>query len=49
MYSIFRPEDYVPFDYEKARGIYRLGLERVTEDREIILDRLESLEEEKKK
>jgi hypothetical protein len=39
----------IRIDYEKAKGIYRLGLERVTEDREIILDRLESLEEEKKK
>ncbi len=49
MYGIFRPKDYVSFDHEKAERIYRLGLERVTEDRKIILDRLESLEEERKK
>lgn len=46
MYGIFRPKAYVSFDHEKAERIYRLGLERVTEDRKIILDRLESLEEE---
>lgn len=48
MYSIFRPEEYVPFNYEKAEKIYRLGLERATEDREVLLSRLEALEEERK-
>jgi tetratricopeptide (TPR) repeat protein len=49
MYSIFRPEDYVPFDYEKAKKIYRMGLEKATDNREVLLSRLESLEKEKKK
>jgi hypothetical protein len=49
MYCLFKLDKQSSPDFDKAERIYRLGLERVTEDREIILDRLEDLEEEKRK
>jgi hypothetical protein len=49
MYCIFRPDERVPLDFDKAERIYHLGLERVTEDREFIVERLADLEKERVK
>ncbi|MCD6456913.1 MAG: hypothetical protein J7K81_09045 [Methanophagales archaeon] len=49
MYWLFmRNEKLPPLDYDKAEKIFRMGLAKATSDREVILDRLRSLEEKKK-
>ncbi|MGH9752260.1 MAG: SEC-C metal-binding domain-containing protein [Blastocatellia bacterium] len=49
MYGVFILNKQMQPDFDKAERIYRLGLERVTEGQEVILERLEDLEEERKK
>lgn len=41
-------EDFTP-NYEKAEGIYRMALERDTDNREAVMERLKSLSERKKR
>ena len=48
MYCLFTQDDKVPTDYDKAARIYRMGLDNATSDRDIILDRLQDLEEKRK-
>jgi hypothetical protein len=47
MYCIFRPDERVPLDFDKAEHVYRLGLARATEDHEFIVERLADLEKER--
>ena len=47
MYCLFRGEK-LPRDYDKAAKIYRMGLDKATSDKDVILDRLRDLEEGKK-
>lgn len=46
-YCLFSGEK-LPLDYDKAAKIYRMGLDKATSDKDVILDRLRDLEEEKK-
>ncbi|KAF5436341.1 hypothetical protein C5S35_09050 [Candidatus Methanophagaceae archaeon] len=46
-YCLFSGEK-LPRDYDKAAKIYRMGLDKATSDKDVILDRLRDLEEEKK-
>lgn len=48
MYCLLEWYDKVPADYDKAERIYRLGLDNATSDRDVILDRLQHLEEKRK-
>jgi tetratricopeptide (TPR) repeat protein len=48
MYCLFKRDDRVPRDYDKAARIYRLGLDNATSDKDVILDRLQDLEEKMK-
>lgn len=48
MYCSVMQDDKVPTDYDKAARIYRLGLDNATSDRDVILDRLQDLEEKRK-
>ncbi len=48
MYCLFKRDDRVPRDYDKAERIYRMGLDNATSDRDAILDRLQDLEEKRK-
>jgi tetratricopeptide (TPR) repeat protein len=48
IYCLFTQEDNIPTDYDKAERIYRLGLDNATSDRNVILDRLQHLEEKRK-
>jgi hypothetical protein len=41
-------DDKVPPDYDRAERIYRLGLDNATSDRDIIIERLQILEEKRK-
>ena len=50
MYGIFRMKSSIPIDYDKAERIYRMALERDIDDEQDkrdVLDRLESIEEER--
>jgi hypothetical protein len=48
MYCLFRPNEQVPLDYDKAEQIYRMALEKgVTKDRDEVLERLEDLRAER--
>lgn len=49
MYCIFRLDECVPLDFDQGERIYRLGLERAAEDREVIVERLADLEKERMK
>ena len=48
MYCLLERDDRVSTDYDKAERIYRLGLDNATSDRDVILDRLQDLEEKRK-
>ena len=48
MYCSVMLDDKVPADYDKAERIYRMGLDNATSDRDVILDRLQHLEEKRK-
>jgi len=48
IYCSFTLDDKVPTDYDKAARIYRLGLDNATSDRDVILERLQRLEEKRK-
>ena len=48
MYCSVMQDDKVPADYDKAERIYRMGLDNATSDRDVILDRLQRLEEKRK-
>ena len=45
MYCSVMQDDKVPADYDRAERIYRLGIDNATSDRDVILDRLQRLEE----
>ena len=45
MYCSVMQDDKVPADYDKAERIYRMGLDNATSDRDVILERLQHLEE----
>jgi len=47
MYCLFRPNEKVPLDYEKAERIYRLAVERNVDEMDVVLERLEELEKAK--
>ena len=44
MYCLYRVNDNIPCDYEKAEKIYRMALDNDVDEREAVLDRLEELE-----
>ena len=48
MYCLLEWDDRIPTDYDKAARIYRMGLDNATSDRDVILDRLQDLEEKRK-
>jgi hypothetical protein len=48
IYCLHKRDDRVPTDYDKAARIYRMGLDNATSDRDVILDRLQRLEEKRK-
>jgi tetratricopeptide (TPR) repeat protein len=45
IYCSFTQDDTVPTDYDKAERIYRMGLDNATSDRDVIIERLQHLEE----
>jgi len=47
MYWLFRQDDSIPIDYDKAEKIYRKGLAKAASDKEVILGRIEHLKQEK--
>jgi len=49
MYWLFRMNDKIPLDYERAERIYRDALSKNVDDKEEVLDRLKELEREREK
>ena len=49
MYSVFRNRESVPFDYERAKGYYLKALEVDESVKSVVEERLENLEEMRKK
>ncbi|MBE9594356.1 MAG: hypothetical protein IMF19_12865 [Proteobacteria bacterium] len=48
MYCLLEWDDRVPTDYDKVERIYLMGLDNATSDRDVILERLQHLEEKRK-
>jgi tetratricopeptide (TPR) repeat protein len=48
IYCLFTQDDNIPTDYDKAEQIYHMGLDNATSDRDVIIERLQHLEEKRK-
>ena len=48
IYCLFTQYDNIPTDYDKAERIYRMGLDNATSDRDVIIERLQHLEEKRR-